>query len=191
MQELIDKYGSIVLCRKPKTSSMVAGKLDASVRLDRYRGGTVAQLPVVELSSCEMNSTHMQQQLAEMQRARLYTTAVGHGRYIFRMQALAKVVAGPVSVRPKLFPASSAVVPATAGAAAASAAVAGSADSCLLHVKLLMTDLSAHHAFKVVAMRAVEQPAPMRGVQVCARACPWLLPGCLALCAFIHACLHL
>ena len=84
---------------------MVAGKLDASVRLDRYRGGTFAQLPVVELAACEMNSAHMQEQLGEMQRVRLYNTAAGVGRYIFRMQALAKVVAGPVSVRPKLFPA--------------------------------------------------------------------------------------
>lgn len=180
-QELVDQYGSIVLSRKPKTSSMVAGKLDASVRLDRYRGGTVAQLPVVELSACEMNSAHMQEQLAEMQRARLYNTAVGIGRYIFRMQALATVVTGPVSVRPKLFPAVAVESSArplqgadkeTGGSSGSSTsalvpagATLASSDGCLLHVKLLMTDLSAHHAFKVVALRAVQQPAPMRGLQ--------------------------
>lgn len=61
---------------------MVMGRLDGAVRVDRYGGGTKAQLPVVELLTCELNSAHMQHELAEVASARSTTTSVGLGRCV-------------------------------------------------------------------------------------------------------------
>ncbi|KAG2498859.1 hypothetical protein HYH03_003051 [Edaphochlamys debaryana] len=103
-RDLILQHGSVLLCRKPKVLGMVVGKLDGAVRVDRYGGGTKAQLPVVELLTCELNSAHMQHELEQIAAARASTTSVGMGRYTFRFEVLAKLLTGPTVLRPKLFP---------------------------------------------------------------------------------------
>eukprot|EP00198_Chlamydomonas_reinhardtii_P007529 XP_001696866.1 predicted protein [Chlamydomonas reinhardtii] len=210
-RSMIAQHGSVLLCRKPKVLGMVMGRLDGAVRVDRYGGGTKAQLPVVELLTCELNSAHMQHELAEVASARSTTTSVGLGRYVFRFEVLDKLLTGPTVLRPKLLPVVDAAVqksalkspieianaaaeaaaaggPTSAPAAAAAAAAANSStamapfslpggisesllahaasqgmDTVMLRLHLSMTDLTMHHAIKVVALRANRPPILIKG----------------------------
>ncbi|KAG2439349.1 hypothetical protein HXX76_004708 [Chlamydomonas incerta] len=210
-RSMIAQHGSVLLCRKPKVLGMVMGRLDGAVRVDRYGGGTKAQLPVVELLTCELNSAHMQHELAEVASARSTTTSVGLGRYVFRFEVLDKLLTGPTVLRPKLLPVVDAAVhksalkspieianaaaeaaaaggptsapPASAAAAAANSstamapfsvpggisesllahAAAQGMDTVMLRLHLSMTDLTMHHAIKVVALRANRPPILIRG----------------------------
>ncbi|KAG2453465.1 hypothetical protein HYH02_001686 [Chlamydomonas schloesseri] len=205
-RNMIARHGSVLLCRKPKVLGMVMGRLDGAVRVDRYGGGTKAQLPVVELLTCELNSAHMQHELAEAASARSTTTSVGLGRYIFRFEVLDKLLTGPTVLRPKLLPVVDAAVhksalkkPIEVANAAAEAAAAGGPtsapppvapsstamapfsvpgcisesllahaasqgmDTVMLRLHLSMTDLTMHHAIKVVALKANREPILIKG----------------------------
>ncbi|EFJ45379.1 hypothetical protein VOLCADRAFT_94176 [Volvox carteri f. nagariensis] len=81
-RDMILQHGSVLLCRKPKVSGMVVGRLDGAVRVDRYGGATKPQLPVVELLACELNSAHMQEELTQVATARATATSVGIGRQV-------------------------------------------------------------------------------------------------------------